>query len=700
MISKVTESNRELIDARIEQINEALEANGSSTRISSFESYYANIIEISKLATNFQNAPYKFFLMPLDEPMFEIDANKRTISVPSVFNKNGVGVYGDHKAEVLYFRIDKYFDYQDLFNVDQIIINWQFRPANASRNAELEVKTSIALAPDDTFDPGHIVFGWVITNEMTPSKGVLTFSVSFLKRNGSTYQYLFSTQPASVNINDTLILEDPSKLDSLNAPIFERLSDSRFTPENVTELVDPVFRTGIADEETGLLKGLPKDKNFEIIGDPGSEEEENSIKLQVIGRVPDDGTIAYTWSGTKFASGELVGGEASTVVAYVKTQDRAPVENIHYFVNNNGEIVELEDSEKAAAFADPTVDVLEEGSEFEITESGNYMVSLQSIKTVSQSDGDVIVKSGNVQSQSCAVPLAAVPSVQLSVQGLTPEAGNYSIYDPQIADQYVFIDASTPTVQATIGIDEDKIWNAEENTGVQGVTSGSEIGFIALKMTDAEGDEGKPDAEEISAMEANNEFVRRHDGDSFNVDSASANGEGVYKVYAVNKRNHTYSVSDASNELNVSLIAPVLSQINVEMEREEDENLVLISNNARTADATIEITAADPSRDFIISVGDDLTHVESLEAKVLEIYANDYEADPSVITYLKDREGNPDLPNFYEPELIEGSNNQFKFSISGDPGYFVIELTAKYHGTQRVTVTAPFNITSSSSFDS
>ena len=167
MISKVTESNRELIDARIEQINEALEANGSSTRISSFESYYANIIEISKLATNFQNAPYKFFLMPLDEPMFEIDANKRTISVPSVFNKNGVGVYGDHKAEVLYFRIDKYFDYQDLFNVDQIIINWQFRPANASRNAELEVKTSIALAPDDTFDPGHIVFGWVITNEMT-----------------------------------------------------------------------------------------------------------------------------------------------------------------------------------------------------------------------------------------------------------------------------------------------------------------------------------------------------------------------------------------------------------------------------------------------------------------------------------------------------------------------------------------------------
>jgi len=111
MISKVTESNKTLIEARIAEINKALEAAGSETRIDSLESYFANIIEISELSTNFHDAPYKFFLMPLDEPLFEIDADKRSIAVPSTFNKNGIGVRGDHMAETLYFRIDRYFDH-------------------------------------------------------------------------------------------------------------------------------------------------------------------------------------------------------------------------------------------------------------------------------------------------------------------------------------------------------------------------------------------------------------------------------------------------------------------------------------------------------------------------------------------------------------------------------------------------------------
>jgi len=193
MISKVTESNKELIKNRIADINKALQNNGSSTVITNLESYYANIVEISKLTTDFHNAPYKYFLMPLDEPVFEIDANKRTITVPAHFSKNGIGVRGDHMAEVLYFKIDKYFDYQDLFAVDEIIINWQFHPSNASRNAAVETHTSIALAPDDTYDPGHIVFGWVITEDMTPSKGTLSFSISFIKRTDNSYKYALNT---------------------------------------------------------------------------------------------------------------------------------------------------------------------------------------------------------------------------------------------------------------------------------------------------------------------------------------------------------------------------------------------------------------------------------------------------------------------------------------------------------------------------
>jgi hypothetical protein len=122
MISKITESNKELIKARLKEISMALDGNEDS--ISSLESYYANITRIAPLATNFHSAPYKYFLMPIDEPIFEIDANKRTITVPQHFAKNGVGVHGDDMAEVLYFRIDRYFDYQDLMSVDAIVINW------------------------------------------------------------------------------------------------------------------------------------------------------------------------------------------------------------------------------------------------------------------------------------------------------------------------------------------------------------------------------------------------------------------------------------------------------------------------------------------------------------------------------------------------------------------------------------------------
>ena len=101
MISKVTKDNKALYEDRIDQINKAFEKQGSSTRITSFESYFGNIEEIYALSTNFRGSaandsnagtPGKFLLLPLDEPLSYIDANKRTINIPADFNKNGIGV--------------------------------------------------------------------------------------------------------------------------------------------------------------------------------------------------------------------------------------------------------------------------------------------------------------------------------------------------------------------------------------------------------------------------------------------------------------------------------------------------------------------------------------------------------------------------------------------------------------------------------
>ena len=46
-----------------------------------------------------------------------------------------------------------------------------------------------------------------------------------------------------------------------------------------------------------------------------------------------------------------------------------------------------------------------------------------------------------------------------------------------------------------------------------------------------------------------------------------------------------------------------------------------------------------------------------------------------------------DIPNYYNIE-----NGQF--TIKNDGGYFVIEATTQYHGTERKTITAPFHVIS------
>lgn len=678
MISKVTESNKELIKNRIADINKALQAKGSSTVITNLESYYANIIEISQLQTNFHNAPYKYFLMPLDEPVFEIDANKRTVTVPAHFSKNGIGVRGDHMAEVLYFKVDRYFDYQDLYSVDEIIINWQFRPSANSRNAEVKTNTSIALAPDETFDPGHIVFGWVITEDMTPAKGTLSFSVGFIKRIGDSYKYALNTQTTSVAINDSLSIDDPSVLDSLSRPVFERLSDSRFTPESVTPLADPQYKLD-----------LPAVANFGI--ENGVEDSE--LVLQVIGKVVDDGVVQYTWNGTT-ASGD---GGAGTIVSrepgatadndYVLTKDAEPIDGTAYFIKVDGEFKLLpytytdENEEPVevtfAVAKENNIDIYEVGSSFVVTTAGAYQVSMQSVKTIAQTGGNVNVKSGNVPSTACEVPVAAVPLVKLTVEGLSPETGDYEIIDEDIANNFTYIDNTTPTVQATITIDESKIYNIETGNGIRGITSDSSLGAVALLLTDSA---VAPTIEEFDS----DSFVACDVGDSLPVVADDVNGEGTYVVYAANRRNHTFSISEESNELKVSRIAPKLTGISVDATY-NGQTIRFIENNHLVSGAVLQMKNAFGYKcDFAVGVADELDSYENLR---VDLQAIEVETDENnkVTAYYDGTEN--DTPDVYE--ITEGA-----FSTTNDPGYFIIRATTVYNGTQRVTETEPFLISS------
>lgn len=722
MISKVTLANRDLIDARLKEINLALaaaaekEGRTNPTVLHSLEDYYANIIEISQLKTKFHDAPYKYFLMPLDEPLFEIDANKRTITVPAHFSKNGVGVHGDHMAEILYFRVDKYFDYQDLFNVDDIIINWQFRPSNASRNAELKTYTSRALAPDDTYDPGHIVFGWVIGNFieededgveqqyfMTPSRGTLTFSVSFLKHLDNEYKYVLNTQTASVNINDSLVLDNPQRLNYLNRPVFSRLSNSRYTPENITPLEDPIYRTAPKTKNMDgkpviEYRGLPDSMNFVMEAD-GSEP--NPIILQTIGYSSDDGynNIKYTWYKNDLEEPIALPDRPTTKDDYVLTSDIAPQAGVRYYIINNNEIKQLEadpanedDISLAEAFADPNVAVYELGSHLEVTVGGSYQVVMQSEKEVGQDSEKITLKSGSVPSDPCVIPRAAKPKIHLDVTSKVNfdneekfETGNLIKDDPEEAENYIFVDGESPEVFALISIDEDAVYNIETHTGIPGVTKNSSIGAVYLELVDKDFDIAEVNLNNYSE-ESVTYRIPDKETSRLSIESNSTSAEGIYKVFGINKRNRTYTLSDASNEINVSKVAPILTELQLKalkQETEEEDQLVLSDTNTYVVDPKQPVQIANETRDFEIIIGDTLDPNTNTEFEVIEVNKTGDDIIPLDEDYNEDGEV---IPNRYEVTLRDG---HYYFSL-GEGGRFVIQAKTHYNGTQRMTISAPF----------
>jgi hypothetical protein len=82
--------------------------------ISGLNDYFQHIKDLAGLAIGQGRSgsdPY-FLRLPLDEPFFEINANTRGITVPGELSQ--VAVVGDKLAEIVFFRIDRYYDAVDL----------------------------------------------------------------------------------------------------------------------------------------------------------------------------------------------------------------------------------------------------------------------------------------------------------------------------------------------------------------------------------------------------------------------------------------------------------------------------------------------------------------------------------------------------------------------------------------------------------
>lgn len=255
-------------------------------KISTLEEYFS---WLKNLGDEQLGGDKKYTILPIDEDHFEINANTRAINIPASFKKNGVAVQGDDLAEVLYFKIDRYFDYMDLNNCD-IYIQWE-TPKSADGTTIKSV--SPAYIRDIESEPGKLIFGWALSDVITANPGNLKFSVRFFQWQDpknvadggeKILAYSFSTLTAQVLIQPSINFnpeKDEYKVDDVANRLLERLKNSEIAggyaaapPEFVVDLVEN-----------------PQDNK------PGYDlsPETNKFELLVQAFASDTGSISYTW---------------------------------------------------------------------------------------------------------------------------------------------------------------------------------------------------------------------------------------------------------------------------------------------------------------------------------------------------------------------------------------------------------------------
>ena len=236
--------------------------------VENINSYFArieDIVQLQKKATEenpkVTKKPY-FLMMPFEEPRFIIDANTRKITIPSIFN-NGISIVGDESAEIVYFEIDRYFDLQDL-DQTEIIIQAQL-PSGKKYISPAFNKT--ANYPNL---PNKLIFGWIITQEITAEQGNIQFSVRFYKTEENKIIYSLNTLTHTIKVNPSLNFELNDKENTIqeiqkNSTILAYLRNSAKGDRPL--LLNPAFCSlSLNSENIPIDNGIEFNEDAQSIG--------------------------------------------------------------------------------------------------------------------------------------------------------------------------------------------------------------------------------------------------------------------------------------------------------------------------------------------------------------------------------------------------------------------------------------------------
>ena len=150
-----------------------------------------------------QNPPTLAELPNATKKMYEVNLETRQIESPDFLS-----VTQDHRAEIVYFVLDRYFDYMDLSNTTCII------SYIASDNS-----TYMYIVPYyDIYTYrayNKMIIPWEIDGSATQYKGILQYSICFYKISGegpgAKLVYKLNTLPAQSKILEGLNVDPLNK---------------------------------------------------------------------------------------------------------------------------------------------------------------------------------------------------------------------------------------------------------------------------------------------------------------------------------------------------------------------------------------------------------------------------------------------------------------------------------------------------------
>ena len=489
----------------------------------------------------------------VSEYVFEVDADARSITIPKDFTTNGVAVQGDELAEVLYFRIDRYFDAMDLDTADHVFIQWT--------NANGDTGLSIPWVIDIQSEPNKIIIGWALSSDITEKSGNIQFALRFVKwdtaRKNLTYSW--STQTSTIAVKSALDfqIEDASLYKSLtdqiqNAEksIISRIKDTATTLTHSETVEYPVFIVNMEHSADGknIVYNAAETKLYADLA-YDEEAKKEIYKIQVEARSTDGGIITYSWKFTDKdgnaqvallgsdddASNSLVsiefiptqegkdGATVSTSKVYYEKKDGA------YYVRDVNALETGSDGNKKTPYSEGWY---EKVAQCVVCTVGTF----QAIATNTK----VGVNSRDTLSELCEIPMPSDP-----------------VIETQIVDRVILTEAATTLAPASMSVG---VTNHEANGTKEGTVTYEWFKMDTADDVNPAKTEGEFKSLGEPAVGANQKtFV--YDADiATGSDDDKKTVEGTYKVVAYNTKNgQTVSTTSSTCRLTFAPEEPKLS---------------------------------------------------------------------------------------------------------------------------------------------